>query len=155
ETRFAFLGYSLAHSLTPLRRELDYIRVLGTSKETAKETVLFGLGEHLRDRFAALNRTLIARNRTLQVRRWRLGSALTVVGLLGYYGSYAFVVWQALHGRLTIGSLAFLAGSLAGTSGQLQSVFSTFAGIADQALFLSDLHTFFAVQPKIRAERSG
>src|SRR6185295_1553347 len=29
ETHFAFLGYSLAHRLTPLRRELDYIRTLG------------------------------------------------------------------------------------------------------------------------------
>ena len=34
ETHFAFLGYSLAHRLTPLRRELDYIRTLGTSTVT-------------------------------------------------------------------------------------------------------------------------
>ena len=29
ESHFAFLGYSLAHRLTPFRRELDYLRVLG------------------------------------------------------------------------------------------------------------------------------
>ena len=55
ETHFAFLGYSLAHRLTPLRRELDYIRTLGTSKESAKETQLFALGQHLWDRFARAN----------------------------------------------------------------------------------------------------
>jgi ATP-binding cassette subfamily B protein len=155
ETRFVFLGYSLAHSLTPLRRELDYIRMLGTSKEAAKETQMFALGPYLVDRFGARNRELIARNLSLQVRRLRLGSILAVVGLLGYYGSYAYVVWQALQGRLTIGTLTFLVGALAGTSAQIQTVFSTFAAIADHALFLSDLREFLAVRPKIRSAIRG
>src|ERR1700736_5551774 len=37
ESHFAFLGYSLAYSLTPLRRELDYLRVLSTRKDTPKK----------------------------------------------------------------------------------------------------------------------
>ena len=45
ESHFAFLGYSLAHEITPVRRELDYLRIIGTSKENAKEVKLFGLGE--------------------------------------------------------------------------------------------------------------
>ena len=45
ESHFAFLGYSLAHEITPIRRELDYLRTIGTSKENAKEVKLFGLGE--------------------------------------------------------------------------------------------------------------
>jgi ATP-binding cassette subfamily B protein len=153
ETRFAFLGYSLAHSLTPLRRELDYLRMLGTSKETAKETQVFALGPYLVDRFAARNRELIGKNRSLQVRRLRLGSLLAVIGLLGYYGSYAYVVLQAVQGRLSIGTLIFLVGALAGTSVQIQSVFTTFAAIADQALFLNDLREFLAVTPAIRSRR--
>src|SRR5579863_4760816 len=78
ETHFAFLGYALAHSLTPVRRELDYLRVLGTSKESAKETKLFDLSRHLHDRYAALNGELIARNQRLLRRRLGLGSALTL-----------------------------------------------------------------------------
>lgn len=154
ETHFAFLGYSLAHSLTPLRRELEYVRMLGTSKETAKEIQLFGLGRHFWDRFVVLNRSLVEKNRALQVRRLLFGAALTLVGLLGYYGSYAVVVWRTLEGRLTIGALTFLAGSLNGASGQIQAVFATFANIADQALFLSDLREFFGVTPKIRSRKA-
>src|ERR1700733_13232329 len=45
ESHFAFLGYSLAHEITPVRRELDYLRIIGTSKENAKEVKLFGLGD--------------------------------------------------------------------------------------------------------------
>ena len=155
ETHFAFLGYSLAHRLTPLRRELDYIRTLATSKESAKETQLFALGQHLWDRFARTNQTLIASNRALQIRRLRLGAVLAVIGLLGFYGSYTYIVWSTLQGRLTIGTMTFLAGALGGTSGQIQGVFAIFANIADQALFLGDLRDFFAVAPKLRAKSDG
>jgi ATP-binding cassette subfamily B protein len=43
ESHFAFLGYSLAHGITPIRRELDYLRILGSSKDSAKEVKVFGL----------------------------------------------------------------------------------------------------------------
>jgi ATP-binding cassette subfamily B protein len=155
ETHFAFLGYSLAHRLTPLRRELDYIRTLGTSKESAKETQLFALGQHLWNRFDRANQILIASNRTLQVRRLHLGAALALIGTAGFYGSYAYIIWRTLQGHLTIGTLTFLAGALGGTSGQIQAVFAIFANIADQALFLTDLREFFAVTPTIRARTDG
>ena len=45
ETKFAFLSYSQSVRQTPARRELDYLRLLGTSKESAKELKLFGLGQ--------------------------------------------------------------------------------------------------------------
>jgi ATP-binding cassette subfamily B protein len=48
-----------------------------------------------------------------------------------------------------------MAGALAGTSSQVQSVFSTFAGIADDALFLTDLHRFLAMTPRIRPADPG
>jgi ATP-binding cassette subfamily B protein len=34
ESHFAFQGYSLNFSQTPTRREIDYLRVLGASKES-------------------------------------------------------------------------------------------------------------------------
>jgi ATP-binding cassette, subfamily B, bacterial len=144
ESHFAFLGYSLAYSLTPLRRELDYLRVLGTSKETAKEMKVFGLGQYFRDRFDAIHPEVIDRNRRLLKRRLGAGSLLSLLGSLGYYGSYAYLVIPTLEGRLTVGDLTFLAGALGGTSSQIQSIFSTFTSIADQALFLTDQVQFFA-----------
>ncbi|HVT94656.1 MAG TPA: ABC transporter ATP-binding protein [Bryobacteraceae bacterium] len=150
ESHFAFLGYSLAYSLTPLRRELDYIRDLGTKKEGAKELKVFGLGAFLSDRFSAINDEVIERNRKLASRRLRAGALLSLVGSLGYYAAYAIVVLQTVSGKLSIGDLTFLAGALAGCSTQIQMVFSTFTSIADQALFLSDLLEFFATGPAIR-----
>jgi ATP-binding cassette subfamily B protein len=149
ETNFAFLSYALAYSLTPLRRELDYLRDLGTRKENAKELKIFGLGDFLRDRFSIVNDEILGRNELLAARRLRAGALLAIVGSLGYYSAYAVLVIRTLHGALSVGTLTFLAGALAGSSGQIQLVFSTFTAIADQALFLTDLFQFLAMKPKI------
>ncbi len=151
ESHFAFLGYALAFGLTPLRRQIDYLRVLATSKEGAKEVKLFGLGRYLRGRFAEVNDEVILRNRRLLGRRLRVGSLLALVSAGGYYGSYAYLVVRTLQGALTVGDLTFLAVALGETSSRLQSVLSLFAGIADQSLFLSDLRKFFDVRPVVRS----
>jgi ATP-binding cassette subfamily B protein len=152
ESHFAFLGYSLAYSLTPLRRELDYLRDLGTKRESAKELKVFGLGSYLQKRFDSIQGEVIDRNRKLLRKRLAVGALLGILSSAGYYGSYAYIVFRTLSGHLTVGDLTLLAGALAGCSSQIQQLFSTFTGIADQALFLSDLMQFFAVQPKIRSK---
>ena len=55
ESHFAFLGYEKNFRQTPVRRQLDYLRVLGGSKEAAKELKLFGLRGFLRERFTKLS----------------------------------------------------------------------------------------------------
>jgi len=149
ESHFAFLGYSLAHQITPVRRELDYLRVIGSSKENAKEVKLFGLGGHLHDRYASLTGDIIRKNINLTRRRLWWGSMFATIGSAGYYASYVFLVWQALRGRISVGTLIFLTGAIAGASTQLQGVFSLFSHISDQALFLTDLVDFLKVRPNI------
>lgn len=150
ESHFAFLGYQLAYRLTPYRRELDYLRQLGASKDGAKEVKIFGLGTYLTERYREISEQCLVQVKALQKRRVTAGALLAVLGSIGYYGAYAFVVFRTLEGRLTIGDLTFLAGAIAGSSQNIQALFSTFSGIADQSLFLTDLLEFFAVEPRIR-----
>src|SRR6185437_11318778 len=53
ETRFAMLNYSMLYRYTPERRELDYLRYLGASNESAKEVKIFGIGKYLIERSRA------------------------------------------------------------------------------------------------------
>jgi ATP-binding cassette, subfamily B, bacterial len=152
ETHFAFLGYSLAHRTTPVRRELDYLRILGTSRESAKEVKMFGLADYLQGRYKILSRQLIGENRKVTLRRLRWGALFAMVGSLGYYGGYTFLVWQAMELKITVGTLIFLAGAIAGATGETQLLLSLFSTISEQALFLTDLVAFFAVRPKIRSK---
>jgi ATP-binding cassette, subfamily B, bacterial len=150
ESHFAFLGYALAFSLTPARRELDYIRQLGASKEGAKEVKIFGLGKYLTDRYRGIAEECMRKVRRLQNKRLLVGSLLAILSSCGYYGAYVLVVFRALSGQISVSDLTFLAGAIAGTSNNIQALFSTFSGIADQSLFLTDLLKFFSVQPKIK-----
>ena len=152
ETHFAFLGYSLNFRQTPAKREMEYLRVLGGSKESAKELKLFGLSPFLVGRYVKLSNELHSQTVGLAKRKLIIGGLLSLLGTLGYYGSYAFVIYETVLGALTIGTLYFLTGAIAGASSNIQSVFATFSTIADQALFVTDLLDFFAMKPTVSSK---
>jgi ATP-binding cassette subfamily B protein len=151
DSHFAFLGYALNFRLAPVRRELDYLRTLGASKESAKELKLFCLSSFLTGRYKKLSDDVYRQNIDLARRKLRVGALLSVLTTAGYYSAYAYVIYRTLVGALSVGTLTFLAGAIAGASNNIQMMFSTFAGIADQALFLTDLLAFFAVRPAIQS----
>ena len=152
ESHFAFLGYAKNFRQTPLQRQLDYLRVLGGSKEAAKELKLFGLRKFLIERFTNLSDEIYAENIGLSRRKLIAGSLLSMVGTMGYYSAYVFVIWRTVNGGLTIGTLTFLAGAIQQASSNIQQIFSTIAAIGDQALFLTDLLAFFKMEPTIRSK---
>jgi ATP-binding cassette, subfamily B, bacterial len=152
ETHFAFMGYSLNFRQTPAKREMEYLRVLGGSKESAKELKLFGLAPFLVGRYAKLSNELHAQTVGLAKRKLIVGGLLSLLGTVGYYGSYAFVIYDTVVGALTIGTLYFLTGAIAGASTNIQAVFATFSTIADQALFVTDLLDFFAMKPTVSSK---
>jgi ATP-binding cassette, subfamily B, bacterial len=152
ESHFAFLGYSLSIRQTPVRRQLDYLRVLSASKEGAKELKLYGLSKFFTHLFSQLSLGIYQENVALAKRRVLASSMLSLLSTIGYYGSFAFVVYRTATGALTIGQLTFLAGAIAGASSNIQMIFSLFSSIADQSLFLTDLFEFFKVRPKIQSK---
>jgi ATP-binding cassette subfamily B protein len=152
ESHFALLGYAKNFRQTPVRRQLDYLRVLGGSKEAAKELKLFGLRNFLSDRFTRLSDEIYDENVALSRRKLIAGSLLSVVGTMGYYSAYAFVIWRTVAGALSIGTLTFLTGAILQASSNIQQIFSTLAAIGDQALFLTDLMAFFEMKPTIRSK---
>ncbi|MBV9610250.1 MAG: ABC transporter ATP-binding protein [Acidobacteria bacterium] len=152
ESHFAFLEYAKNFRQTPIRRQLDYLRVLGGSKEAAKELKLFGLKNFLTGRFAALWAGIYGENISLLRRRLVAGLFLSALGTLGYYSAYVFIVWRTLSGAITIGAMTALTGAILQVSGNIQQLFSTMSGIADQALFLTDLLAFFGMQPTIHSK---
>lgn len=155
ESHFAFLGYSLNIRQTPARRQLDYLRILGASKESAKELKLFGLSDFISGEYAHIANNLYDQNVALAKRRLRAGAFLSLLSTAGYYFAYAWVVFRTVNGELTWGTLQFLAGAIAGAATNIQSIFSTFSSIADQSLFLTDLVEFFRVTPTVRSKENA
>ena len=152
EAHYASLGYSLLFHWTPERRLLDYLRYMGASDESAKEVKLFGLSDFLVDRYARLSDEFYAENKWLAVRRNVVSTALVTVGTLGYYAAYAVIIYFTVLGRYTIGALTFLAGSFRQSRDLIQGVLLSLSQIYEQSLYLSDLFTFFDVQPRVTSK---
>ncbi len=123
--------------------------MIGGSKESAKELKLFGLRDFLVGRYTKLSNELHAQNVGLAKQRLWMGSLFTLLSALGYYGSYAFVIYKTVTGNLDIGTFTFMTGAIALASTNIQAVFSTFSTIADQAMFITDLLDFFGLKPRV------
>jgi ATP-binding cassette subfamily B protein len=151
ETHFASLEYSLFYRWTPKRRQLDYIRYMGASDETAKEVQMFGLAGWLVDRFRNLSQQFYDENKKLSIRRSFVSFVLSVLGTLGYYAAYVMILIRAVRGSITIGSLTFLAGSFARSRDLIQRLLMGASDIYQQCLYLKDLFDFFEMKPSIQS----
>ena len=152
ETHFAFLGYAKNFRQTPIKRQLDYLRQAGATKEAAKELKLFNLSRFFTDRFAKLSDIVYEQDVDLARKRLGIGSVLSIISTGGYYGAYAYVIWRTLLGKWGIGTFYFLTAAILNASSNIQQVLSTLSGIADQALFLTDLLAFFEMKPTIQSK---
>ncbi|NND35322.1 MAG: ABC transporter ATP-binding protein [Saprospiraceae bacterium] len=146
ELKFSRSSYSLQRSWTPERRELDYMRLIGASDITAKEVKLFGLADFISSTFKRVADKYFKANKKLAVSRTVWGAVYHIVGDIAYYGAYVFIVLQAVSGQVTIGELTFLAGSFNRLRNQLQSIFSRFSRITENALYLADYFDFMDMQ---------
>lgn len=152
ESHFAFLNYAKNFRQTPARRQLDYLRQLGGSKEAAKELKLFGLSGFLSERFTALSNAIFDENLALSRRRLIAVSFLSTLSTAGYYGAYFWVIYQTVHRVFSIGTLVFLTQSILNASSNISQIFSSLSSIGDQALFLTDLLAFFQMRPTIASK---
>lgn len=153
ETHFAFLGYAKNFRQTPAKRQMDYLRQVGGSKEAAKELKLFNLSDYLTGRFEALSKHIYDEDVALSRRKLGWGGLLSLISTIGYYGAYVFAVYEAVSGRYpTIGAFTLVTVAIQQSSSNFQQAFSTASGIADQALFLTDLIAFFDMRPTVQSK---
>lgn len=151
ESRFNRMNYSLTRSWTPERRELDYLRYIGASDQTAKEVKVFNLSGFLEERFDKLSRRYYEANKALSVKRASWGLALSFLSTLAYYGAYVYIALQAVQALITIGTLTFLAGAFDRMRNMLQQIMSRFSKITESAMYLQDLFDFFDIRSDIKS----
>lgn len=155
ETYFNQSGYSLVRSWTPERRELDYLRYIGASDETAKEIKIFGLADFIKERFSNLSKQYYQANKKLAVKRSLWGNVFNTLGDIAYYGTYVFIIIRTVVGLLSIGDLTFLSGSFNRLRNLLQSILTRFSKITESALYLQDYFDFMKIEPAIESSKNA
>lgn len=152
EIKFSGTSYSLTRSWTQERRELDYLRFVGASDVTAKEVKLFGLSDYLAERFRVLSQQYYKASKKLSFQRALWGSFFNIISTTAYYGAYVLIVLRTVGGLISIGDLTFLAGSFNRLRGKLQSLFTRFTDITEQALYLQDYFEFLDLRMRQQLE---
>lgn len=149
ESYFNSQNYALTRSQTPERRELDYLRYLGASDETAKEVKIFGLSDFIIGRFKTLSDKFYADNSQLAIKRSAWGTFFSILGSIGYYAAYGFIIYQTVTGKTSVGTLTFLAGSFRQLSSLMENMLNRFTTVSQGSIYLNDFLEFFEIKSKI------
>jgi ATP-binding cassette subfamily B protein len=155
ESYFNDKTYAMTRRQTPQRRELDYLRFLGASDETAKEIKLFDLSGFVINRFRTLADKFYDDNRKIVIQRSLWGTFFALLGSASYYGAYVYIITNSIQGVITIGALTFLAGSFRQLRSLLESILTRLTAISQGAIYLSDFFEFFEIAPKIHNARQA
>jgi ATP-binding cassette subfamily B protein len=151
EANYARLAYSVFFRRSPQRRELEYLRFLGTCVESAKEVRIFGLGPYLSAKYRSTADRIFIENKAITLRRVRSAAALGLLASLGYYVGYAVALARVLRGAISIGTFSFVVGSFTRSRTSAERVLASFSDISEEAVSLSDLLDFFKTAPSIRS----
>ncbi|MDD5034416.1 MAG: ABC transporter ATP-binding protein [Methylococcaceae bacterium] len=132
------------------QRQANYLSQLLNFQDHAKEVRLFGLGEHLHQRFMQL-RESIRRDRLTLSRHRAMGEALTLgCASLGVYGALAFLAYQTLIRTISVGDMVVYYQALQRGQMLLRELFSNATGLYENSLFLSNFYDFLLLEPKVR-----
>jgi ATP-binding cassette, subfamily B, bacterial len=151
ELHYAGVMHQKHRERTPLRRTMEYLMTLSTSSISVKEIKAFRLGRHFVEEYRELGDRFKRDNAKVSRERTALGGLLTALGSTAYYSAYAYLVWQAGRGIISIGTLFFLGGSFQRSKWQLQEILTNLSRTLDQTLYLGDAFEFFRTKPRIQS----
>ncbi len=146
---FARLQYARRTQITPDERRAQYYDWLLTGAEPAAEARLFGTEGHFRRAYRDLCRRLFLGSLALKRRETlgELSAALLALVITG--ATLAWVVWQALRGRLVLGDLVLLYQAFNQGQQMLRSLLGNSQQIFSNLLFIGKLYEFLALDSSV------
>lgn len=149
------LEFDFSVRQTPALRMRQYLTLVQTGREEAKEVRAFGLGSWLHARFSAVYGAYLSdlarhlrRRATLSV-LGNLGSAVVLVLTL------AALVWMILAGQVTVAGAGAAIVAIRMLATQIQALFAGVQQIFESGLFLEDLDAFLRLAEPAREENRG
>jgi ATP-binding cassette, subfamily B, bacterial len=154
ETRLSGAGFRLSSQRAPESRKLNYLEWILTRDSHVKEVKLFGLGDLVLGRYRTLFDKFYTEDKKLARTRLLLGVALASLSLAAFYACYLSVASKAADGRMTVGDLTLYVALFRQGQSTFESVLLSFAGMYEDALFLSNLSAFLAIESTGERPRS-
>ena len=149
ETRFSEEGFRLLTRRAPETRQINYLARLLTEDISAKEIKLFNLGETLLTRYMTLFEKFFREDKSLAVRRAAAGFGLGLIATLGFYGSYAWIVWHTIQGKISLGDMTLYLTIFRQGQATFQAILSAIGSIYENNLFMANFFDFLGLKPQM------
>lgn len=151
ETRYSEEGFRLLTRRAPESRRINYLARLLTEDSAAKEIKLFNLGETLLARYMSLFEKFFQEDKSLALRRAVVGFGLGIIATLGFYGSYAWIVWHTVQGKISLGDMTLYLTLFRQGQSTFQSILSAVGTIYENNLFMANFFDFLGLRPQMAA----
>jgi ATP-binding cassette, subfamily B, bacterial len=149
ETRFSEEGFRLLTRRAPETRQINYLSRLLTEDTSAKEIKLFNLGETLLARYMTLFDKFFREDKSLALRRAVAGFGLGLIATLGFYSSYAWIVWHTVQGKISLGDMTLYLTIFRQGQSTFQAILSGVGSIYENNLFMANLFDFLRLKPQM------
>jgi ATP-binding cassette subfamily B protein len=142
--------YGLSQQQTQKERQAAYYHSMLTDSQHAKDIRLFNIGPLFRERFSVLRQQLRKGRLSLSWRRSSADLLSQVLATAAIFGTFAFIVYRAVMGNITLGDMVMYYQAFQSGLGFLQAVLRGIAGLYEDNLFLTNFYQFLELNPKIR-----
>jgi ATP-binding cassette subfamily B protein len=149
QSQFAELTFRVLSWRAPEARLLSYLEHLLTDYNAVKEVKLFGLGEPLLGRYANLFWKFVREDRAIAQKRSLASLGWGLLATLTYYASYAWIVWRAVGGTITLGDMTLYLGIFRSSQNLFESIFYGLSDLYGNGLFMSNLFAFLELKPQL------
>jgi ATP-binding cassette, subfamily B, bacterial len=142
ETRFSDHAFRLFRWRSPETRQQHYLETLLAREDYAKEVQLYQLGEMLLQRYRNIFAQLYAEDRDLTIQKGVWGYLLGLVSTTAFYGAYAWMVLEAIAGRMTLGELTMYVLVFSQGQATFAMTLTSIGGMYEDNLYLANLYEF-------------
>jgi ATP-binding cassette subfamily B protein len=149
--RFSNLYFRLLTWRAPEFRRMQYLEQVLTVDSAVKEVKLFGLGEPLLKRYSETFWQFFKEDTALARRRSWISLGWGLVATLSYYGAYAWIVFQAVAGAITLGGMTLYLTLFRQSQGTFQGLFDNVNRLYENGLFMDNLFAFLNLTPQMAA----
>ena len=131
----------------PESRLQNYLEIVMSREDHAKEVQLFQLGPLLLDRYRAIFQKIYREDRALTLRRETWGMLLALVGTVALYGAYAWIAIAAVRTVITLGEMTMYLLLFRQGQGAVSASLGSIGGMYEDNLYLTNLYEYLEQAP--------
>lgn len=142
ETRFSDHAFRLFRWRSPETRQQHYLETLLAREDYAKEVQLYQLGTMLLQRYRDIFNRLYDEDRRLTIKKGWWGYVLGLLSTIAFYGAYAWIVIEAIAGRISLGEMTMYLVVFRQGQTTFANALTSIGGMYEDNLYLANLYEF-------------